>query len=181
MAWYYLSLGSNVEPERHLGQTLRTLSQEFGPLLVLPVVQTEPCNMDSPHAFLNTLVILQSGLDWQPLKQYFNRLEEKAGRDRSDPERAHKDRPLDIDIMAHSTQLSLAPFHASTEPYCLASVQALQENTSKAPCVGLRVGSKTLSGHSAATVHTHYSSGHVFIVEDTINTLLQRFEAAFSS
>lgn len=181
MDWYYLSLGSNVQPDLHLGQTLRTLSQEFGPLLVLPVVRTQPCNMASPHAFLNTLVVLRSGLGWQALKQYFNRLEEKAGRDRSDPDRANKDRPLDIDILDQSTQLSLAPFQASTEPYCLASLQALKGNDPSTPCVPLHIGSQPLSGHSAATVHAHYSSGHVFIVEDTIDTLLERFEAAFNS
>src|SRR5690554_1020752 len=139
MAWYYLSLGSNIQPETHLAQTLFTFSQEFGPLLVLPVVRTQPCNMKSAHAFLNTLVILRSGLDWQPLKQYFNRLEEKAGRDRNDPERATKDRPLDIDIVAQSLQLSLSPFQSSSEPYCLASLQALHEQQPDTPCVPLQI------------------------------------------
>ncbi|MCO4320152.1 2-amino-4-hydroxy-6-hydroxymethyldihydropteridine diphosphokinase [Aliidiomarina quisquiliarum] len=182
MTWHYLSLGSNLKPEHNLTQAIRALSERFGELLLLPVVRTQPCNMNSVHDFLNTLIVVHSALEPAALKQHFNSMEENAGRDRSDPERGSKDRPLDIDILTTSSSLSLAPFYASTEPYCLASVQALVP-PSAAPAsntVALALTATQLAGQRAATINANHGSGHILVVENTIDSLLQRLEAAFS-
>ncbi len=182
MTWHYLSLGSNLQPEHNLAQAIFALSKRFGKLLMLPVVRTRPCNMNSAHDFLNTLIILHSSLDPAALKQQFNSMEENAGRDRSDPDRGSKDRPLDIDILATSNSLSLAPFYANNEPYCLASLQALVP-PSTAPAsntVAVALTATQLAGQRAATINANHGSGHILVVENAIDSLLQRLEAAFN-
>jgi len=180
VSWYYLSLGSNLEPEKNMLQAIRYLSKTFGKLLLLPVVRTTPCNMASNNNFLNTLVVINSTLDEVELKTVFNSMEEAAGRDRSDPERSTKDRPLDIDIIAASHTLSLAPFSACNEPYCLVSLQALEKPAESFNTVALPFSACSLTGHRAATIDTDHSGGHILVVENAINSLLQSLEATFN-
>lgn len=182
MTWYYLSLGSNLQPEKNIAATIHALSERFGTLLLLPIVRTSPCNMESTHDFLNCLVILHSTLDPVALKAMFNGMEEDAGRDRSDPERSSKDRPIDIDIISSSKALSLAPFYSTYEPYCLVSLHALEQQSAGkfGHTVAVPLTPTQLAGERAATINANHSSGHVFIVEDTIDSLFQRLKAAFS-
>ncbi len=159
---------------------IRQLAQRFGPLLLLPVVRTTPTNMVSKNDFLNSLMIIHSNSTAEHLKATFNTMEEAAGRDRSDPARGQKDRPLDIDIIAQNQQVSLAPFYASKEPYCLASLTALEQPNACIDRVTLSFNGSYLTSHRAATIDTDHSSGHILVVEDTINSLLQRLETAFN-
>jgi|SRR5690554_528227 len=183
MTWYYLSLGSNIQPEQNMARTIHTLSERFGTLLLLPIVRTSPCNMESNHDFLNSLVIIHSTLDAVALKTEFNKMEENAGRDRSDPERGTKDRPIDIDIISNSKALSLAPFYSTYEPYCLVSLHALEQEAAGklGNTVAVPLTSTQLVGERAATINANHSSGHIFVVEDTIDSLFQRLKTAFSS
>ncbi|MGH8060483.1 MAG: 2-amino-4-hydroxy-6-hydroxymethyldihydropteridine diphosphokinase [Pseudoxanthomonas sp.] len=92
----YLSLGSNVLPERNLASALRALRERFGALLVSPVYCTTAIGFDGPD-FLNAAAVLDSDLDVQALNDWLHALEDVHGRDRSGPR--FGDRPLDIDIV----------------------------------------------------------------------------------
>lgn len=184
MHWHYLSLGSNLAPQQHLAQALYTLSRSFGAVLLLPVVQTAPVHMHSTNSFLNTLAVVPSSRSALELKGFFNQLEEQAGRDRSDPQRGMKDRALDIDMIASTTELSLLPFQGCPEPYCQASLNALWPQKSSIPkCVPLTLPSSPtcyLSGQQAATIYAHHGGRHILVTEDAIDSLLQSFKTAFN-
>ena len=92
----YLSLGSNVEPERHLRAAIDALRTRFGDVVVSPVYRTPAVGFDGP-AFLNAAAIVDSDLEPQPLNDWLHALEDAHGRDRSGPRYA--DRTLDIDIV----------------------------------------------------------------------------------
>lgn len=166
---YYLALGSNLEPAVHFSTALDKLQAKFGRLLVWPTVTTPPVAMNTPHAFVNTLVVLHS--DWSPsqLKRWTNALEVHCGRDRSDPLRAHKDRPLDIDILAQQSQFDLQILDQFTEPYVRAVIAA---GNPQPLAQDLSQGS--------ATIHTQHTGGHVMIVEERVDSHLQSIKPALN-
>lgn len=92
----YLSLGSNVEPARHLREALRALRERFGEVGVSPVYRTPAVGFDGP-AFLNAAAIIDSDLEPRPLNDWLHELEDAHGRDRSGPR--FSSRTLDIDIV----------------------------------------------------------------------------------
>lgn len=92
----YLSLGSNVTPERNLASALHALRERFGALLASPVYRTTAIGFDGPD-FLNAAVVLDSDLGAHELNDWLHALEDAHGRDRSGPR--FGDRPLDIDIV----------------------------------------------------------------------------------
>lgn len=92
----YLSLGSNVAPERHLRAAIDALRERFGGVIVSPVYRTDAVGFDGP-AFLNAAAIVDSDLEPQPLNDWLHALEDAHGRDRSGPR--FSDRTLDIDIV----------------------------------------------------------------------------------
>lgn len=92
----YLSLGSNVAPERNLASALHALRERFGALLASPVYRTTAIGFDGPD-FLNAAVVLDSDLGVHELNDWLHALEDAHGRDRSGPR--FGDRPLDIDIV----------------------------------------------------------------------------------
>lgn len=92
----YLSLGSNVDPERNLASALSALRARFGELVSSPVYRTAAIGFEGPD-FLNSAAIIDSDLDAHALNDWLHTLEEEHGRDRSGPR--FGDRPLDIDIV----------------------------------------------------------------------------------
>ncbi|MGY3266706.1 2-amino-4-hydroxy-6-hydroxymethyldihydropteridine diphosphokinase [Lysobacter sp. HA35] len=92
----YLSLGSNVEPERHLRAAVDALRARFGDVVASPIYRTPAVGFDGP-AFLNSAAIIDSDLEPQPLNDWLHALEDAHGRDRSGPR--FSDRTLDIDIV----------------------------------------------------------------------------------
>lgn len=95
MARAYLSLGSNVEPERHLGEALRALRERFGVLDVSPAYRSAAVGFEGA-AFLNCAAAFDCDLARADLREWLHLLEDASGRDRSLPRYA--DRTLDLDI-----------------------------------------------------------------------------------
>lgn len=189
---YCLSLGSNIAPQEHIGRALAQLCQQFHAAIVYPVLRTSPCAIESERSFLNTIAVIDS--DWTPeqLKQWLNQLEEAHGRNRADPERSHKDRTLDIDILTTQKQLSWLKASEFTEPYVQASIHALQTPSPQSVIVQVSDSSlgdsslgdsplgKSSLGNRPATIYTNHSSGHIFVVEDTLDGLLQCFKTTLN-
>ncbi len=92
----YLSLGSNVEPERHLRAALDELREAFGAIDVSPVYRFPAVGFDGPD-FLNLAVGIDSGLDADSLNSRLHELEDRQGRRRDVPR--FSNRTLDIDIV----------------------------------------------------------------------------------
>lgn len=98
----YLSLGSNVEPERHLRAAIEALRARFGDVVVSPVYRTPAVGFDGPD-FLNAAAVIDSDLEPQPLNDWLHALEDAHGRDRAAPRLS--DRTLDIDIVLYDERV----------------------------------------------------------------------------
>lgn len=108
MTRVYLSLGSNIEPERHLRVAIDALHEQFGDLLVSDAYRTEAVGFEGP-AFINLALGLDT--DWSPqaLDAWLHALEDRSGR-RRDVER-YSSRTLDIDIVLFGDLIVDGPGH----------------------------------------------------------------------
>ena len=95
MARVVLSLGSNVNPERHLADALRALRKRFGALEVSPAYRSASVGFTGA-AFLNNAAAFDCDMDRETLRAWLRTLEDASGRDRNLPRYA--DRTLDLDI-----------------------------------------------------------------------------------
>ncbi|MHA6205012.1 2-amino-4-hydroxy-6-hydroxymethyldihydropteridine diphosphokinase [Dyella soli] len=96
MARAYLSLGSNVEPVRHLRAALDELRATFGALAVSPAYRSKSVGFDGAD-FVNLAVGLDTGLSPEALNDWLHALEDRHGRRRDVPR--FSDRTLDVDIV----------------------------------------------------------------------------------
>lgn len=95
MARVVLSLGSNVDPERHLADALHALRKRFGALAVSPAWRSAAVGF-AGAAFLNNAAAFDCEIDRDSLRTWLRALEDASGRDRKLPRYA--DRTLDLDI-----------------------------------------------------------------------------------
>ena len=106
MTTVLLSLGSNVQPRRHLQAAVAALADRFGPLIVSPAYRTAAVGFDGP-AFLNNAVALETDMSLDALDAWAHALEDAHGRDRSGPR--FSDRTLDIDVVFHGDLIVEGP------------------------------------------------------------------------
>ena len=92
----YLSLGSNVAPERHLRSAIEALRARFGDIVVSPVYRVPAVGFDGPD-FLNAAAVIDTDLDPPALVAWLQQLERDHGRVRG-PEK-FSDRTLDVDLV----------------------------------------------------------------------------------
>ncbi len=96
---HFVGIGSNVDPSANVARALNALLSISPHLSLSRVLETQPDAIASRSSFLNAVVQLQTDLDERELKDRLNTIEERLGRDRSDPERGRKDRTIDLDIL----------------------------------------------------------------------------------
>lgn len=94
----YLSLGSNIEPEQNMHSAVVRLGQ-FGRVRATSTVwQTAPIGFADQPDFLNAVVLLETPLSAQALReQAITRIEQELGRLRTENKNAP--RTIDIDII----------------------------------------------------------------------------------
>jgi 2-amino-4-hydroxy-6-hydroxymethyldihydropteridine diphosphokinase len=98
----YLGLGSNLDPERHIGAGLEALRRQFGEVLCSPVYRSPAVGFTGDD-FLNAAARIRTDWSVGQLKDWLTRLENAYGRDRSQPK--FSDRSLDIDILLHGDKV----------------------------------------------------------------------------
>lgn len=98
MARAYLSLGSNIEPQRYLRAALDELRARFGAIVMSPAYRSKSVGFDGPD-FVNLAVGLDTDLSPEALNDWLHALEDRHGRRRDVPRYA--DRTLDIDIVLY--------------------------------------------------------------------------------
>lgn len=113
MGTAYLSLGSNVEPERHLRAAVAALRARFGGMRLSPVYRTRSVGFDGTD-FLNAAAVIESDLDPLALNDWLHALEDAHGRDRSGPR--FSDRTLDIDIVFYDDLVLQGPGNPGSGP-----------------------------------------------------------------
>ena len=104
----YLSLGSNIEPVRHLGAAIDELRSHFGAVVVSPVYRSAAVGFEGP-AFLNLAVGIDTDLDPAALDAWLHALEDRHGRRRDGPR--YSSRTLDVDIVLFDDRIVRGPGH----------------------------------------------------------------------
>jgi 2-amino-4-hydroxy-6-hydroxymethyldihydropteridine diphosphokinase len=100
-----LSLGSNLDPQRHLHAAAQALREHFGAVVFSDVLRSPAVGFDGPD-FLNAAALVRTELDVHALDDWLHALEAAQGRVRSAQRFAS--RTLDIDIVFYD-DLVLAP------------------------------------------------------------------------
>lgn len=101
-AKYYLSLGSNIEPEKNIPKAI-TLLKEYGNVEAVSSAWRSAAIGTSGPAFLNAAVLFISTLSSRELKiQVLQKIEKQIGRVRSSDKNAP--RPIDIDILISGSE-----------------------------------------------------------------------------
>ncbi len=104
----YLSLGSNLEPERYLRSAIAELRARFGTLIVSPIYRSAAVGFEGPE-FLNLAVGLDTDLVAPALDAWLHALEDRHGRRRDQPRYAS--RTLDVDIVLFDDAIINGPGH----------------------------------------------------------------------
>jgi 2-amino-4-hydroxy-6-hydroxymethyldihydropteridine diphosphokinase len=98
----FLSLGSNIEPERNLPRAIRELGL-LGRILACSAVYQNPAIGPAPQPdFLNSAVLLETRLTPHALRAELRSLEERLGRRRG-PDRCAP-RTIDIDLVLYGSR-----------------------------------------------------------------------------
>jgi 2-amino-4-hydroxy-6-hydroxymethyldihydropteridine diphosphokinase len=104
----YLSLGSNIEPERHLSAAIDELRARFGAIAVSPAYRSAAVGFEGP-AFINVAAAIDTDLDPAALDAWLHALEARHGRRRDGPRYAS--RTLDVDIVLFGARIVRGPGH----------------------------------------------------------------------
>ena len=108
MARVYLSLGSNLEPRRHLRAAIDELRTRFGPIAVSPAYRNHALGFDGAD-FVNLAVGLDTDLTPAALNDWLHALEDRHGRRRDVPR--YSNRTLDVDIVFYDDLVTAGPGH----------------------------------------------------------------------
>ena len=98
MARVYVSLGSNVDRERRIGEAVDELRGIFGDIELSPVYDSVAVGFDGSN-FLNLVAGFDSDASPAAVVEAFRGIEDRLGRDRSLPKFAS--RPIDLDILLY--------------------------------------------------------------------------------
>ncbi|QYJ78026.1 2-amino-4-hydroxy-6-hydroxymethyldihydropteridine diphosphokinase [Shewanella acanthi] len=96
MAVIYISLGSNIEPERYLKSGLTSLREQLGPLTLSSMYESEAVGFDGTN-FLNMVVSAKTHLDIAEVIALFKQIEQNH--DRLIGAKKYTPRTLDIDLL----------------------------------------------------------------------------------
>lgn len=102
MATVLLSLGSNIEPRRHLDAAVAALRARFGTVVVSAYYRTPAVGFEGAD-FLNAGARIETDLEPEVLNQWLHKLEAAHGRRRDVPR--FSARTLDIDIVYYDDRV----------------------------------------------------------------------------
>lgn len=106
----YLSIGSNIEPERNVRLVLEKLAREFEVVRVSGIYRTPAVGFEGED-FLNMAAIVCTSLSPSALNARLHALETEQGRTREGPR--FSSRPLDIDIVLYDDWVQQGQDHLS--------------------------------------------------------------------
>lgn len=98
MARVYLSIGSNIERQKHICSALDALSNEFEKLTLSSIYESESVGFQGEH-FFNLAAGIDTGASVGELLTVLRRIEYDNGRRRGEPK--FSSRTLDIDILTY--------------------------------------------------------------------------------
>jgi len=101
MARVYVSIGSNIEPHRHVRRALEQLERQFGSLVISPIYRTRAMGFEGDD-FLNLVIGMDTALPPLELAERLRALESREGRLRGAEK--FSSRTLDLDILTYGDQ-----------------------------------------------------------------------------
>lgn len=104
MAQVYLSIGSNINRDHHITESLKALNNRFAPLQISNFYDCEPVGFEGDN-FLNLVVGFECDLPVGELAKVLHQIELENDRQRETKEYAS--RTLDIDILLYGSQVGI--------------------------------------------------------------------------
>lgn len=103
----YLGLGTNLGcREENLRQAVKLINTEIGRVTSLSsFYETAPWGFQSPHAFLNAAVCVETVLSPIEVLEAGQRIERRLGRLTKSKDGAYADRTIDIDILLYDDKV----------------------------------------------------------------------------
>ncbi|SDM96238.1 2-amino-4-hydroxy-6-hydroxymethyldihydropteridine diphosphokinase [Vreelandella arcis] len=98
-----ISLGSNIDPERHAAEALNILSRECELVSRSREIITTPVGYQEQPNFLNAALLVRTRLDMSDFRDYLKGVEDRLGRVRG-PIKSGP-RTMDLDIVAWDGEL----------------------------------------------------------------------------
>ena len=98
MVRVFLGLGSNKDREKNITAGLDALTQQFGPLHLSRVFESESVGFSGSH-FYNMVVAVETDMPLSALSAHLKKIEDDNGRIRTGPK--YSPRTLDIDILLY--------------------------------------------------------------------------------
>ena len=98
MARIWVSLGSNIEREKHLRAAVAELERHLGPASISPVYETDAEGFEGP-AFYNLVTGHETNKPPEAIIHLFRQLEDELGRVRG--EARFDSRTIDIDLLTY--------------------------------------------------------------------------------
>lgn len=104
MAWVYVSIGSNIEQERHILACLDALAAHFGELRLSSIYESEAVGFAGDN-FYNLVAGFETALSVGALSAQLRAIEADNGRRRDGPK--FSARTLDIDILTYDQAVGM--------------------------------------------------------------------------
>lgn len=98
MASIYISIGSNIDAERHVREAVDVLREKYGELQISSVYESEAIGFEGDN-FLNLVVGMQTDQSVQEVLDTLHEIENAFGRKRSGPR--FSSRTLDLDLLLY--------------------------------------------------------------------------------
>ncbi|MGE3772988.1 MAG: 2-amino-4-hydroxy-6-hydroxymethyldihydropteridine diphosphokinase [Gammaproteobacteria bacterium] len=102
MSRAWISIGSNIAPERNVGAALELLAADFGTLVCSPAYRTPAVGFEGED-FLNMVVGLDTDLSPPALAQRLREIEDRCGRVRGAAR--FSARTLDLDLLSYDDRV----------------------------------------------------------------------------
>ncbi len=94
----YISIGSNIDKDRHIPSSLKALAERFGDLTVSSIYESEPVGFTG-DTFYNLVVGFESDLDVKDIAKQLRQIELEHGRSRDS--KKFTARTLDLDLLLY--------------------------------------------------------------------------------
>lgn len=92
-----IGIGSNINPENNIHESLALLEQQVEIIAISTWVKTAPIGITNQDYFINGAVRIRTTLSQDRLFNYLKKIEDKLGRDRTLPK--FGPRTIDLDIV----------------------------------------------------------------------------------
>jgi len=100
VAWVFISVGSNIEPEKNVAKAVRALADRVVLRAISTVYLNEPFDRVGDPPFYNCVIEIETNLPPDILKrEVLERVEAELGRVRSEDK--HAPRTIDLDIIVY--------------------------------------------------------------------------------